>query len=345
MAAVMVSVMAFVTAGTASAEQGGFERERAFRNLMLESGKLALHPPSSGAGPPEWTFAVIPEFDYVSHSDVAGVIDGVRLKRASGDSRTWAVTFVAGKRITDRFKLSFLYKYSYTSYRAGLVVPDMPTISGTADINLSSHLAGLVGNYASDCLGKFEVSLMEAWDLYDGKETFVVNAGGTTRVDERSADAFDDRVFSFIVWWDKDFPVSETVTLDPYLGWRTVQVVLNDMNDFTAPGAYKNDSSTTHLASGGLKVKFDAGPLKLSVRAGVNRKITKNPIPGFASRAVAPGVINLGYMTCWDRTVATWGLGVGYVIPGKVAIDIAYNGAAGPETKLHTVTGAFVFMF
>jgi hypothetical protein len=337
-----------MAAGASAADGGGdFQREKAFRDLVLSYQASALHAPSGGESGSGFTVALIPEFDYVSHGDARGVIDGTALKIASGTSKSYALTFIAGKQFTDWLKVSFLYKYSYTTYKAGLLVADQDNLSGTSDVSLASHLMGFIGNFTFPTAGNFEVSVMEAWDIYSGEETsYFVDNAGVAHESKRSAGSFDDRVFSLIVWWDKDFPVNGSWTVDPYLGWRTVQVVLNDMNDFTGPaGTLRSDSSVAHLAAGGLNLKYNAGPLSLKLRGGVNHRVTKNPIPGFASRANAPNEINLGYMSCWDRTVGTWGLGLSYVIPETMVFSVNYFGAAGPETVMHSATAAFVFLF
>ena len=80
-------------------------------------------------------------------------------------------------------------------------------------------------------------------------------------------------------------------------------------------------------------------------RLGVSHRFTKSDIPGFASRAMAPSVTHLGWMAVWDRTVATWGLGFGRVIPGAMVIDVSYNGYAGADTNGHVLTLGLIFPF
>jgi hypothetical protein len=347
----VAAALALSAAEAALAGGGGdYQRERAFRDIMLDYQASALAPPSGGDSGGGVSFALIPEWDYVHNKAVSGVSEGSEIKMGEGTSKSWALTFIAGRQFTDWLKVSFLYKYSYTAYNGGMVVGDVDSLVGTSDITLASHLMGFIGNFTSKTAGNFEVSIMEAWDIYSGDETLTVvdtNTGEVIDQDTRSADSFDDRVFSFIVWWDKDFDIADGWKIDPYLGWRTVQVVLNDMNDFQQgdPTVHRNDSSTVHLASGGLKFKYGSGPLELSFSAGVNHRVTKDPVPGFASRANAPNNINLGVMSCWDRTVGAWGLGFSYVLPQNVVIGVSYFGAAGSNTIMHSATGALVFLF
>jgi hypothetical protein len=354
--------VALSAAPAALAQSGADTRERDFRDLVLDTRRAQLEAqgrdaaagqgtvvpggaPAAGNGPPGYTFAIIPEFSYIGHGDMKGTIEGTELWIASGDSKAYSVTIIAGKQINDWFKLSFLYEFSYTKYSGGLLSPtSVPGLSGHTDMTDSAHLVGLIANFTSKTIGNIEVSLMEAWDIYSGTETMTMNGAELSR---RSAGAFDDRVFSFIVWWDKEFAINDSWTIDPYLGWRSVQVELHGMNDFTQndPSVLKNDSSYTHIVSGGLKFKYSSGLSSFYLRAGVNHRLTKDPIPGFSSRAVAPGVVNLGFMSNWDRTIATWGIGYTRVVPGKFVIDISYNGGKGSNTNLHTATAALVFLF
>ncbi|MDR1035558.1 MAG: hypothetical protein LBT40_02965 [Deltaproteobacteria bacterium] len=342
--ALSAALLLLAVSGTAFAGSGGdFERAKAFRDVMLKAQAAPLHtPPSTGDGGAGVTFSIIPEWDYTHHGNLTGTIAGTKLKVSEGTSQSYALIFIAGKQFTDWLKVSFLYKYAYTKYDAGLLVPDLPGLDGRSDINLASHLTGFIFNFTSKTAGNFEVSIMEAWDIYSGHETLYFNGNP----DKRSVSAFDDRVFSFIAWWDKDFTLTENWLIDPYVGWRTVQVVLNDMNDWQGvAGDYTSDSSVTNLVSYGVKFKYNSGLAGFSFRVGANHRLSKDPIPGFASRAMAPNATNMGFMSCWDQTVGTWGLGFSYVIPETMVIALNYDGAAGSNTVMHTATAAFVFMF
>ncbi|MDR1079382.1 MAG: autotransporter outer membrane beta-barrel domain-containing protein [Deltaproteobacteria bacterium] len=345
--ALSAALLLLAVSGTAFAGNAGdFERGKAFRDVMLKAQQAPLHEeaPPAGDGGSGVTFSIIPEWDYVHHGNVTGKIGGTKLKLSEGTSQSYALIFIAGKQFTDWLKVSFLYKYGYTSYKAGMLVPDEAAFEGRSKINLSSHLAGFIANFTSRTAGNFEVSVMEAWDTYSGNETQYFNGVP----ERRSVTAFDDRVFSFIAWWDKDFSLSQNWLIDPYVGWRTVQVVLNDMNNWgpgTGPTDFTSDSSVTNLVSYGVKFKYNSGLTGFSFRLGANHRLSKEPIPGFASRAMAPNATNLGFMTCWDQTVGTWGLGFSYVVPETMVIAINYDGAGGSNTLMHTATAAFVFMF
>ena len=78
---------------------------------------------------------------------------------------------------------------------------------------------------------------------------------------------------------------------------------------------------------------------------GVNHRFSRSDIPGFASRAVAPSVTHLGWMVSWDKTVGDWGLGLSYVIPGTMIIDVGYNGFAGADVNGHMSSLGLIFQF
>jgi hypothetical protein len=322
----------------------GARELKALRNFSLETNALKAHSPNAGEnGPGQVTVLLIPEFHQSSHDELHTVMDGVPLKSAKGRSTVGTLTFLATKPIVDWFSLSFIYQYGYADYTGGLLVMDEEGWDGESHIEVEAHLAGFLGDFKFKQAGNFQVSLLEVWDLYKGHET-AITPWGTSET--RRVDAFDDRVFSFLVWWDKDFAINEKWTMDPYLGWRSVKVYLMDMNDWSGPsGQLMDGNSWTHLIAGGIKFKYASGLFGFYSRVGFNYRTTKDDVVGYTSRAVAPGVTNLGFMTSWDRTVGSFGLGVNYVMPGSMILDFGYNGAAGKDTLYHTLSLSFIFPF
>jgi hypothetical protein len=317
---------------------------KTLRNLSFDAKAREASSPAAGEDAARGvTVLLIPEFHQSSHGELHTILDGSPLKSSKGHSTVGTLTFLAVKPITDRFSLSFIYQYGYADYKGGLLVVDAPGWEGESHIEVEAHLAGFLGDFKFKEAGNFQVSLLEVWDIYKGHETAITPWG---EVDTRRVDAFDDRVFSFLVWWDKDFPITDKWTADPYLGWRSVKVNLMDMNDWVAaPGTLKDGNAWTHLAAGGVKFKYSSGLLGFYLRAGINYRVTKDDVVGYTSRAVAPGVTNLGFMTSWDRTVGSYGLGLNYVFPGTMILDFGYNGAAGEDTLYHTVSLSLIFPF
>lgn len=303
--------------------------------------KLAAAPSAGEPASRQVDVSIIPEYHFSSHKNLQSVIGGTALKSDSGRSSVFTLLFQATKPLTDWFKLSFVYQYGYAEYTGGLLVPDLPGFGGTSDIEVDAHLVGLVGDFSFKKLGNFQLSVMEVWDIYRGTETMIYPGGAT---ESRSVNSFDDRVFSLLTWWDKPFDLNDSWIIDPYIGWRSVKVDLMDMNDWANGGLY-DSSSWTHLVAGGLKFIYNADLWSLTTRVGAHHRINKDDIPGYTSRAVAPGAVNLGFMTSWDRTVLSWGLGLVRAFPEVCVIVLGYNGAAGEKTNFHTFSLVLDFPF
>jgi hypothetical protein len=304
----------------------------------------SLDPSAPSAGDPpsrQVSVTFIPEFHYSSHGNLQSVIGGTALKSEGGHSSVLSFTFMATKPLTDWFKLSFMYQYGYSEYDGGLLVPDIAGFGGTSQIEVDAHLVGFIGDFSFKTAGNFQVSLMEVWDIYRGQETMIFPGGAT---ETRSVNSFDDRVFSFLTWWDKPFAIGESWNIDPYVGWRSVKVDLMDMNDWANGGLY-DSSSWTHLVAGGVKFIYNGDLWSFNTRVGVHHRINKDDIPGYTSRAVAPGAVNLGFMTSWDRTVLSYGIGMVKVFPEVCVIALGYNGALGNDTNFHTFSFVLDFPF
>jgi hypothetical protein len=305
--------------------------------------------PSAGFGTGPLVVVMVPEYHFVDHGALVGNVgDNTFLQSRSGSSHTASFTFTATKPLTDVISLGFFYQYVYGSYSSGLTVPvDIPGVAdfdGTSKVHVNAHVVGVLANFNLGNFGRLETSLLQAFDTYGGSETVITN--GTP--DTRSADGFSDRVSSLMAWWIKDIPINETLTLSPYLSWRTVYVVLVGQNDWqsTVPGTkLGNSHAWAHLASGGLKATWTSGLWTVTGRLGANYRVSKADVPGFSSRAVAPGVAHLGWHTSWDRTIATAALGVGYVIPESCILDLSYNGFLGADTNAHSLSFAAIFPF
>jgi hypothetical protein len=322
----------------------GDGRDGQFRKIAAEAmARRALNTaPAAGDGGSAWTIALIPEFHYTHHGGYKTRLGGTDLKSDGGTGKTVSFVLTGTRPLTDYFTIGFIYQYAYSDYRGGLLTPDLPIMGGRSDINATSHMIGLLANFDFKEYGRLETSIAEAWDIYNGSETMSVNGAE----EKRSVHSFDDRVFSFLTWYSLDFSLSQNWKLSPYLGWRSVHVVLNGQNDWGGPaGSTSDDSAWAHLASLGLKASYQSGLWGFYGRAGVNHRVSRDDIPGLSSRAVAPGVTHLAFMTSFDRTIGTWGLGLNYVIPGKVVFDLGYNGFAGSDINGHTVTLAAVFPF
>lgn len=310
--------------------------------------------PAAGGESSGVTFLFIPEFHYSSHGDLSTKLGGVGLKSSSGDASSIDFVLVGTKAVNDLVTVGLTYQLAFTSYSGGLLVPSAPLpgggyFSGKSDLDTISNLIGIDMTLNFKEKGRFNIGFAQAWDIYNGNETFRVHDpdGSLVRSDKRSADEFKTRVSSIMAWYDLDVPVNDCWTVNPYLGWRSIYAVASNQNVWDAPRGTKtgDDGEWAHLASAGLKLKYQAGLLGAYMRAGVNHRVSTDDIPGFGSRAMAPGVVHLGYLTNFDRTVGTWGLGLNYVIPEKFIIDFSYNGYAGSDVDVHSAIGTLVFPF
>ncbi|MDR1297658.1 MAG: hypothetical protein LBO05_09885 [Deltaproteobacteria bacterium] len=323
------------------------EALRSLDGLPQAPGAGLDQAPNAGWGAGPLAVVIVPEFHYTrtaaSDGDVGG---GTTLYTRSGHSETGSFLFTATKPITDMFSLGFFYQFALGKYTGGMMVPDEGGLASESDVHVTAHVLGVLGNFNLGSYGRLETSVLEAFDSYGGSETQIVPALGI--VDSRAQDAFSDRVLSLMAFYVNDFKVGENFTLSPYLGWRSVYVVIVGQTDWSSQARgdlLPNHDAWAHLATGGLKGTWSLGRLNVTARLGANYRVSKDDIPGFASRAVAPGVAHLGWNNNWNRAIGTWGLGFSYVFPEICVLDVGYNGFAGADTSAHNIAAALVFPF
>ncbi|MDR0549348.1 MAG: autotransporter outer membrane beta-barrel domain-containing protein [Deltaproteobacteria bacterium] len=296
--------------------------------------------PAAGDGPPV-VVAFVPSYHHIHHQDLITNINGTRLKSRAGDSRLGSVILTATKPINQYFTLGWIYQYTFGKYKGGLLVPDRPTLDGRSDLDLNSNMTGFFGDFNLGAGGRLNLSFFVAWDSFSGQETMLTPAGP----DRRQVHKRDTRLGSITAWWYKDFPLSDSWALSPYLGWRTVRACIRGQTVWTAPdGTTATQNNWAHLASGGLTFKYK-GPVNLKLWTGYNQRTKKGNVPGFASRAIAPGIANVGWMNNWDQGVWTYGLGVGRAIGDGFSFDLSYNGHYGKNTLSQAINLSLVKIF
>lgn len=358
-----LAIMSLALAPAAAAEQSGRDKS-SFKTQYLfqkQAGQLSgsNSAPSAGDGSSGVTFLFLPEFQYSNHGQLNTTLGGADLKASSGDATAWDFLLIGTKQINDLVTLGLTYQFAYTEYSGGLLVPkygvdtglaatSITKFEGDSELNTISNLIGIDATFNFKKYGKFNIGLAQAWDIYNGNETQYRYMGdGTIAKDRRSADELKTRVSSIMAWYDIDLPINDCWTFNPYVGWRSVYAVVSNQNDWTAaPGAKTGDDGEwAHLASAGLKLKYQADLLGLYARAGINHRVSSDDIPGLGSRAMAPGVVHFGHMTNMDRTVGSWGLGLNYVVSDKFIFDLGYNGYAGSDVDVHSAMGTLIFPF
>ncbi|MDR1395550.1 MAG: autotransporter outer membrane beta-barrel domain-containing protein [Deltaproteobacteria bacterium] len=318
-------------------------RDRRFQDLSMKATQLKYsqnqnqnQAPAAGEGSP-MVVALVPEFSYSHHKafrDNGAFID-------SGDSKLGSMALVLTKPLSDQWSVYFLYQYSYSEYD-GSQFTDFGEVQATSgelvarkvrNANAYSQFIGLGAKFSHPTAGNFDFNVVEAWNVYRST-TDITDVFGNV---ERGGQAdYDDRLTSLILYWDKDFAINDSWSIDPYLGWRSVWAVVH---------AADTARLWLHLATGGIKVKYKSGNLGFYFRGGANYRASKDDIPDLATRAVAPGVLHHGWFASYDRTVATWGVGVNYAFSNGLFLDFSYNGMSGKVNQVHSGTAVIVLPF
>jgi hypothetical protein len=318
-------------------------RDRAFQDLSFKAAEQKAkqfesnnQAPAAGEGSP-MVVALVPEFSY-SHHDAFRATDanGDPTYIGSGKSKLGSMALVLTKPLTDAWSVYFLYQYSYSDYKGSNFLGGTPA-SGLSDrrsANAYSNFIGLGVKYANALAGNFDFNVVEAWNSYRSKDTIYFQGAELGSVTSN----YDDRLTSMILYWDKDFAVTDNWTVDPYLGWRSVWAVVH-------PDGAPNVHLWLHLATGGVKVKYKSGNFGFYFRGGWNYRVSDDDIADLATRAVAPGVLHHGWFASYDRSVGTWGLGFNYAFGNGLYIDISYNGMAGDVNYVHSGTAVIVLPF
>ena len=335
-------IMLLPALAQASGKDDLTQRDRAFLNASFKA-QAEKYAPATGEETPPSLIVVSPQYYYTSHGSLSTRLGGVDLKSGGGHSSGVGVVFSAAKPVSEMFTVSFFYQFIAADYDGGMLVPkNEPGIDkGTTDESAIEQVVGFVGDWNFKEYGRLNFSLLQAFEQYDGTETMYFTGGGRQK---RSTDELKVRITSLMAWYEKDFLINESWSLTPYAGWRALYVVVKGQNDWgRAPGHTTGDSLWAHLASGGLKLNYIDGPLGLTMRAGFNYRVSKDDLPGFGSRAVAPGMAHLGYRNNFDRTIGTWGLGFNYATQTGPVVAVNYDGFAGADTQAHMGSLTLVF--
>jgi hypothetical protein len=233
-----------------------------------------------------------------------------------------------------------LYQYSYSDYDGSAFIDLADANAGFSvrrTANAYSNFIGLGVKYSNPVAGNFDFNVVEAWNTYRSSINYFVNGVQSPRGAEADQHK-DDRLTSMILYWDRDFVINDNWKIDPYLGWRSVWAVVHPDND-------DNVHLWLHLATGGIKVKYNSGNFGFYFRGGYNYRVSNDDIADLATRAVAPGVLHHGWFASYDRSVATWGLGFNYAFGNGLFLDLSYNGMAGKINYVHSGTAVVVLPF
>ncbi|MDR1656369.1 MAG: hypothetical protein LBT47_02280 [Deltaproteobacteria bacterium] len=330
---VVLSLLIMTSAALAA--EPGPDRDLGYMALSPKSVRFDAQAPSAGEMP-GLIISIIPEFYYGRSEARTTTLSGVPLSAGSGTNKGFGITFLATKPLSELFTLSFIYQWAYSDYNGGELFPTaLAPLYLKADQRAYSNMAGLIGTFNLGTYGRLETSFLQGWDSYDGS-LLLYNQDGTLLA-TTPPDIDDDRASSLMAWYTLDVPVTDSLALTPYLGWRSVYVVLNNNGQSV-------NHAWAHLLSGGLSLKYSNGPLALIFRGGFNHRVSSDDIPGLSSRAVAPGVTHFGWNTSFSRTVGTFGLAVDYAF-GPGLLELSYDAMVGSDAAHHKGAAVLVFFF
>ena len=294
------------------------------------------------APPPANVIAVIPQYFHSRNDAGTFKVGGQKLKISKGRANGAGVTLAYNRRVTDWFSFALMYEYGFMNVRGGRATAEADPNPATERSRWHSNVVGFLPEFNFGEFGKLQLSVIQGFDRAKGHEYSLSNP-----VDRRDIDDYGTNVTSLMAWYEKDFQIGcSNWKITPYAGWRSLYVVVKDANVWGAPAGTKNDDNLwVHLASGGVKASYLNGPLGINLRAGVSHRTSKDDIPGYGNRAVAPGVVHFSHKANLDKTVGSIGASISYAINKRAVVGIGYDATFGKDTSSHMGTLTFGFPF
>ncbi len=294
--------------------------------------------------PPANAFIVLNQYHH-SRSDSATMKMGnQRLKTGKSRANGGSTTLIYNRVLNDWASVALMYEFGFMHVRGGMAVEDLPGVEGYERTRYRSNVVGILPEFKLGVFGKLQPSVILGFDrATSGSETVIAG----NNVDTRDIDGYGTNVISLMAWWEKDIELGcSNWKLTPYAGWRSLHVDIRKAHDWGQDdGARNNSSLWAHLISGGFKLAYQKDRLGINLRAGVNHRTTSDDLPGYANRAVAPGVVHFSHRANMDRTVGAVGAGMSYAINKHAIVGIGYDGMFGKDTSAHTGSLSFVFPF
>lgn len=293
------------------------------------------------AEPPANTFVAIPQYFHSRNDSARFKVGSQKLKMSKGHANGAGVTVLYNRRVTDWFSFALMYEYGFMNVTGGMAVPVPTADPAKEDSRWHSHVVGFLPEFTLGNLGKLQLSVIQGFDRASGHESI--------GADRRDIDDYGTNVTSLMAWWEKDFQIGcSNWKVTPYAGWRSLYVAVKDANvwDPAAPiGTKADDNMWVHLISGGLKASYQSGPLGMSFRGGVNHRTSKDDVPGYGNRAVAPGVVHFSHRANLDKTVGTLGANINYRINDRAMVGAGYDALFGKDTSAHLGSLNFILAF
>ncbi|UQZ90908.1 hypothetical protein C4J81_17495 [Deltaproteobacteria bacterium Smac51] len=347
-----LGLMAAASMAVASGPDGMVDKNRAFQDAALAAQKYEaeqmMATSAGSAAPPKKMFIISPQYHYSQHGTLStGTLAPFDLKSGGGHANTGSIAFIFNREVSEMLSMTLAYQYAYTDYSGGVLIPKASYDAGArgeTEQEINTHIIAVMGDINLKNYGRLNLSLVQGFDSVSGHEQIVDPAGDV--VDKRSLDTYAQRVTALMAWYENDVNLNESWTLTPYIGWRSLYAHLSNQNALGTDEFGKNNAHAwIHLGGLGAKLNYSSGPLTVTLRGGVNHRFTKDDLPGWANRAIAPGVVQLGYNVNFDQTVATFGAGLTYASSESCIFSLNYDGFAGSQTDAHQVSLMAIFPF
>ncbi|MCC8108073.1 MAG: autotransporter outer membrane beta-barrel domain-containing protein [Planctomycetes bacterium] len=294
--------------------------------------------------PPKNVLVIMPQYHHSRNDQANFKVGGDNLQMSKGHANGVSTTVIYNRRFTDLLSVAFMYEYAFMNVTGGMPMGRGADEGGFEDARWHSNVFGILPEFNFGKFGRLQVSYIAGFDRASGHERVVATNGA---VERRSIDSSGTNVTSLMAWYEKDFDLGcSNWKLTPYAGWRSLYVVVKDANVWPAGADVRSDSNLwAHLVSGGMKLSYQNGPLGFSLRGGINHRTTRDDLPGYASRAVAPGVVHFSHRANMDRTIGSVGAAVSYAINERAIVGVGYDGTFGKDTSAHTATLSLICPF
>lgn len=300
-----------------------------------------------------YTILFLPKLLYVDNDALESMGDARSLKSGGGHTKGFGAGVLVFRKINDWATLGLAYDYVHAEYSGGATLfggaVSSPqgelTFDGKSDERTDSHAFSLIFNSDLKDYGRFYLTLTQAFDYFDGQETQETWLNGArVASDQRDIDS-RIRMTALTPFYELDFPLSDELTLVPYVGLNLTYTDNAGLNNFQTEDGHLSTYSWTHFLLGGASLKYRQGLFGAHVRGGFSKTFYGDKIPGYVTRVLAPGVIQSGYNVDADKGVFSAGAGLSYVIPEVGVLGLDYNGVYGNNVQGHTATFSLVIPF
>lgn len=307
---------------------------------------------NAGTGAPQNRFVFVPKF-FTTHNEGLSNLTDASLNCASGSSKGGGGSLIVSRQFTPTFSATLIYDYQYTDYKGGIMVPQSKsTPAGKLNFAGDSHqwTTGnsflLIVKNSFGSFGALQLSSLLSLGENGGSETFTTSSDTATLKTDRRNVRSSSTIKGLTLSYTKDIQLNDAWSITPFIGYNPTHVSLEKLNNFqAAPGTYMDTSSWSHLAFGGLSMRYRSGLIGVEGHAGVSHFLSGGRNGGFMVRNMTHDTTQAGFNVGADRTVGTFGAALTYGIPGFGLISVKYSGMLGERTNGHTGSIALIIPF